>query len=173
MRLAILAFAIAALGVAAPGVQADGTKSKRTVEMPAPLGSEGDRVEHPQTYYTHPPRTTYRVIRRQAAPQVYYTKPSTTTYTTRTYTTGTSCCCACGETMTTTTTIAPGSLSGPYTGGVGYGIEGGYYGGGGAVIVSEGSGRRGSYVLSAPASRFTFQRRGGYSGGKRMGSGCH
>jgi hypothetical protein len=189
MRLAILGFALAALGVTAPGALADGKNVKRTVEMPSPLSGDGYRVEHPKTYYTdppraygyaHPPRTTYRVVRREAAPQVYYSAPSTTTYTTRTYTTGTtyttgpSCCCSCDGTRTTTTTIAPGSLSGPYNGGVGYGVEGGYYGGGGGVIISEGSGTRGSYVLSAPASRYTFQRRGGYGGGKGMGgAGCH
>lgn len=173
MRLAILGFALAALCVTAPGALADGKNVKRTVEMPAPLSGDGYRVEHPKTYYTHPPReygyahpprTTYRVVRREAAPQVYYSAPSTT---------GTSCCCSCGE-IVTTTTIAPGSLSGPYTGGVGYGVEGGYYGGGGGVVIREGSGARGSYVLSAPASRYTFQRRGSYGGGKGMGGGgCH
>lgn len=59
-----------------------------------------------------------------------------------------------------------------FTGGVGTGIEGGFYGGGGGYVVSGSSG--GSYVLGHSASRFTFNQRGGgkKGHGKKGGGGC-
>lgn len=59
-----------------------------------------------------------------------------------------------------------------FSGGVGSGVTGGYYGGGGGVFIS--SGRSYSGVLSHSASNFTFR---GQRGGKRRGGGggcgCH
>lgn len=56
-----------------------------------------------------------------------------------------------------------------FSGGVGAGVDGGFYGGGGAVLIS--SGRSYSGVLSHSASSFTF--RSGHRGGKnRGGGGC-
>lgn len=54
-----------------------------------------------------------------------------------------------------------------FSGGVGNGVDGGYYGGGGAVLIS--SGRSYSGVLSHSASSYTF--RSGRRGGKRRGGG--
>lgn len=54
-----------------------------------------------------------------------------------------------------------------FSGGVGNGVDGGFYGGGGAIFIS--SGRSFSGVLSHRASQFTF--RGHRGGGKRRGGG--
>jgi hypothetical protein len=57
-----------------------------------------------------------------------------------------------------------------FSGGVGNGVDGGYYGGGGAIFIS--SGRSYSGVLSHRASHFTFR---GHRGGKKRrggGGGC-
>ena len=54
-----------------------------------------------------------------------------------------------------------------FTGGVGAGVDGGYYGGGGGFITFGASG--GSYVLSHSAARFAFNR--SHSGTKRSGHG--
>ena len=53
-----------------------------------------------------------------------------------------------------------------FSGGVGNGVDGGFYGGGGAIFIS--SGRSFSGVLSHRASHFTFRR---YGGGKKRGGG--
>ncbi|MEL7110840.1 MAG: hypothetical protein AAGL99_16375 [Pseudomonadota bacterium] len=57
-----------------------------------------------------------------------------------------------------------------FSGGVGSGVSGGYYGGGGAVLIS--SGRSYSGVLSHGASSFTFRSRRGRRGGGGGGGGC-
>ncbi|MEL6725195.1 MAG: hypothetical protein AAFP81_06535 [Pseudomonadota bacterium] len=54
-----------------------------------------------------------------------------------------------------------------FTGGVGSGVDGGFYGGGGGAIVIS-SGRSFSGVLSHSASQFTFR---GHRGGKKRGGG--
>ena len=57
-----------------------------------------------------------------------------------------------------------------FSGGVGNGVDGGYYGGGGAIFIS--SGRSYSGVMSHSASHFTFR---GHRGGKKRrggGGGC-
>ena len=60
-----------------------------------------------------------------------------------------------------------------FSGGVGNGVDGGYYGGGGGYI-SVGGGARFSGVLSARASAYTFTSGGGkwHGGGKPGGGGC-
>lgn len=59
-----------------------------------------------------------------------------------------------------------------FSGGVGNGVDGGYYGGGGAIFIS--SGRSYSGVLTHSASHFTFRSRGGkkWRGGGGGGCGC-
>ena len=59
-----------------------------------------------------------------------------------------------------------------FSGGVGNGVDGGFYGGGGAVFIS--SGRSFSGVLSHSASSFTFRsrRRGGKKRRYGGGGGC-
>jgi len=57
-----------------------------------------------------------------------------------------------------------------FSGGVGNGVDGGYYGGGGGIVIS--SGRSYSGVLSHGASRFTFRNRGGKRRGGGGGGGC-
>ena len=56
-----------------------------------------------------------------------------------------------------------------FSGGVGNGVDGGFYGGGGAIVI--GSGRSFSSVLTHSASSFTFRSRGGGKK-KRRGGGC-
>ncbi len=62
---------------------------------------------------------------------------------------------------------------GSFTGGVGAGVGGDFYGGGGAVIIS--SGRSYSGVMSHTASSYTYRSHRGYRGGgkkRRGGGGC-
>ncbi len=54
-----------------------------------------------------------------------------------------------------------------FSGGVGAGVDGGFYGGGGGAVIITG-GRSFSGVLSHSASRFTFR---GHRGGKKRGGG--
>ncbi len=182
LLLALCTLGLAALGLAGTAA-ADGMKKTRTVEAPAPLGTHKPHprgYSHPpRTYsyttptrrYVHPPKRTYRTVTRTAPTTTTRIITRGPTYT-RQVTSGGSCCC-CAPTATTTY-LAPGSYGGPYSGGVGYDVgTGGVYGGGSTVIVGGTSGGRSSYVLSAPAARFAFQRRGGGMGGKRMGGGCH
>jgi hypothetical protein len=63
-----------------------------------------------------------------------------------------------------------------FSGGVGNGVEGGFYGGGGAIFI--GGDKRFSGVLQSRASQFTFQnrrrsgkKRGGHHGGHHGGGG--
>lgn len=58
-----------------------------------------------------------------------------------------------------------------FNGGVGSGVDGGFYGGGGGAIIIGGS-RSFSGVLSHSASNFTFRSRGGGKKRRRGGGGC-
>jgi len=185
LLLALCTLGLAALGLTGTAA-ADGMKKTRTVEAPAPLGTYTPApAPHPRGYshpprtysyttptrrYAHPPKRTYRTVTRSAPATTTRIVTQGPTYT-RQVTTGS---CRCAPARATTRYISPGSYGGPYSGGVGYDVgTGGVYGGGSTVIVGGTSGGRSSYVLSAPAARFAFQRRGGGMGGKRMGGGCH
>ncbi len=113
-----------------------------------------------------------------------YTKTSAPTRTTRTYTRTAAPTVARRSSHTTTRRVAQPTRrtvrdtgltldAGSFSGGVGNGVDGGFYGGGGAIVL--GGERRFSGVLSHSASAFTFRQRG-TRGGKRGhhggGGGC-
>ena len=107
----------------------------------------------------HPPVVTKRsVTHRTAPPQRTVTRRATTT----THRTAPPRRVATRRGETTGVQLHMASFSG----GVGNGVDGGFYGGGGAVFIS--SGKSYSGVLSHGASRFTFR---GHRGGKRRGGG--
>lgn len=156
---ASLALALMA-SLSTPGAFADGQRTTRTVVTPAPLAPQpGYRAYAPPTdryVYTAPAPVTRTVrtvvVRRDVAPapvaSVTYASPC-------------GCNCGCGRAAPAVTYVAPGSLTLPYDGGVGYTItDGGYYSGG-SVVYSSGPayGYSGSRVLSHPASRYTFERK--------------
>lgn len=106
-----------------------------------------------------------------------YTKRSAPTRTTRTYTRK-AAPTVTRRSSTTTRRIAHPTRTvrtasevtldmASFSGGVGNGVDGGFYGGGGTVFI--GGGQRFSGVLSHGASSFTFRR--GHRGGKRRGGG--
>ncbi|MCF6329026.1 MAG: hypothetical protein L3J02_04420 [Henriciella sp.] len=158
-------------------VFADGTPGQRINHGPAPLQAhnmpppepgcvliEGNTwsCPVPKTRYTHAPSQTTRTTQtvRRSAP----------TTTRRTYTRTVP---ATTTTRRTRTVAAPSTLTldlASFSGGVGNGVDGGFYGGGGIIIL--GGDRRFSGVLSHAASAFTFrQRRGGGGGCGCMGGG--
>ena len=107
----------------------------------------------------HPPVVTKRsVTHRTAPPQRTVTRRATTT----THRTAPPRRVATRRVETTGVQLDMASFSG----GVGNGVDGGFYGGGGAVFIS--SGKSYSGVLSHGASRCTFR---GHRGGKRRGGG--
>ncbi|MEM7640173.1 MAG: hypothetical protein AAF269_14050 [Pseudomonadota bacterium] len=107
----------------------------------------------------HPPVVTKRsVTHRTAPPQRTVTRRATTT----THRTAPPRRVATRRVETTGVQLDMASFSG----GVGNGVDGGFYGGGGTLFIS--SGRSYSGVLSHGASRFTFR---GHRGGKRRGGG--
>ena len=107
----------------------------------------------------HPPVVTKRsVTHRTAPPQRTVTRRATTT----THRTAPPRRVATRRVETTGVQLDMASFSG----GVGNGVDGGFYGGGGTIFIS--SGRSYSGVLSHGASRFTFR---GHRGGKRRGGG--
>lgn len=107
----------------------------------------------------HPPVVTKRSVTHRSAPQRTVTQRATTTRRTAVPRR-----VATRQVETTDVRLDMASFSG----GVGNGVDGGFYGGGGTVFIS--SGRSYSGVLSHGASRFTFRdNRGGKRGG---GGGC-
>ncbi len=173
----ILAIAAMAALFSAP-VFADGTPGQQINRGPAPLQAhnltppqpgcvlvEGNAwsCPVPQTRYTHAPRQTTRTTQtvRRSAP----------TTTRRTYTRTVPATTTTRRTATRTRTVAaPSALTldlASFSGGVGNGVDGGFYGGGSTVIL--GGDRRFSGVLSHAASSFTFRQRRTHRGG---GGGC-
>ncbi|MEE2930527.1 MAG: hypothetical protein VX599_07415 [Pseudomonadota bacterium] len=106
----------------------------------------------------HPPVVTKRIVTHRKAP----TRTVTRTETRHPV-----------RTVQRVETRAVQLDMGSFTGGVGAGVGGDFYGGGGAVIIS--SGRSYSGVMSHTASSYTFRSHRGYRGGgkkRRGGGGC-
>ncbi len=77
------------------------------------------------------------------------------------------------QTTQTVRRSAPSTLTldlASFSGGVGNGVDGGFYGGGGIIIL--GGDRRFSGVLSHAASAFTFRQRRTHRSGGGAGCGC-
>lgn len=106
----------------------------------------------------HPPVVTKRTVTHRSAP----TQRAVTRRTTSTSRTAPPRRVATRRVETNAVRLDMASFSG----GVGNGVDGGFYGGGGSVFIS--SGRSYSGVLSHGASRFTFRSN---RGGKRRGGG--
>jgi len=168
----ILAIAAMAALFSAP-VFADGTPGQRINRGPAPLQAHNLTPPEPgcvlvegNAWSCPAPRQTTRTIQtvRRSVPTTTrrtYTRTVPATTTTRRTRSATR----------TRTVAAPSALTldlASFSGGVGNGVDGGFYGGGGIVIL--GGDRRFSGVLSHAASSFTFRQRRRHRGGG--GCGC-
>ena len=104
----------------------------------------------------HPPVVTKRTVTHRSAPVTHRTvqRPTRTVRTV--------------ERFERSTDVQLDLAS--FSGGVGNGVDGGFYGGGGGAIIIGGS-RSFSGVLSHSASSFTFRSRGGGKK-RRRGGGC-
>ena len=187
----ILAIAAMTALFAAP-VFADGTPGQRVNRGPAPLQAHNMTPPEPgcvlvegkmwscpvpQTRYTHAPSRTHTAPRRQVQQTTQTVRRSAPTTTRRTYTRTVPATTTTRRTRSaarTRTVAAPSALTldlASFSGGVGNGVDGGFYGGGGTIVL--GGERRFSGVLSHAASSFTFrQRRSHRGGGGGGGGGC-
>ncbi len=123
--------------------------------------------------HSHNTTTASRTYTRRSAPSRTtrtYTRTAQPTVTRRSTSSTTRRVAAPTRTVRTSSDVTLDLAS--FSGGVGNGVDGGFYGGGGTVFI--GGGQRFSGVLSHGASSFTF-RRGHRGGGKRGhggGGGC-
>lgn len=187
----ILAGLALALTLTAP-VFADGTPGQRVNRGPDPVRAHQPVPPEPGCYLiengkawscpARPVKTPPKQVRTEAKPccgtttrTVVKKHPPVVTKRSVTHRTATPQRTVSRRAVTTKRRVAapaaPASTAvrldvGSFSGGVGSGVSGGYYGGGGGVFIS--SGRSYSGVMSHTASSFTFR---GHRGGKRRGGG--
>ena len=190
----ILAIAALSALFAAPAF-ADGTPGRQVNRGPAPLQAHTLTppepgcvlIENgtmwscpaPQTRRTHTPAPTYHPP-RQTAQTTHTVRRSAPTVTRQTYTRTRPATTSVRRSAPTTTrrvTTSSRTASASsavtldlasFSGGVGNGVDGGFYGGGGTIFIA--GSNRFSGVLSHSASSFTFRQRR-HGGGKRGGGG--
>ena len=191
------ALAVSALFVA-PAF-ADGTPGKRVNHGPAPLqahamtppepgcvlveGGKAWACPVPQARFTHQPTSHRSTTRTTSSHGTHYGHRTNDHGSSHGHSHTSSHGADHGHTHGTTHRVVSSSSSShrvvdtgvkldvaSFSGGVGNGVDGGFYGGGGGIFI--GGGKSYSGVLSHAASQFTFRQRGGKKrghGGKRGG----
>ncbi|MEM5515830.1 hypothetical protein WNY37_02640 [Henriciella sp. AS95] len=179
-RLAALAGSLALF--AAPAV-ADGYANRPVNKGPSPLKASELTPPEPGCYLVDAETDTWSCPplpqkAQSTSTRTYIDESKTRTYVNR-YTTGGECC---GDTRPTPRPVVTSrppvlvergmriNISG-FNGGVGSGVDGGYYGGGGGFAYASASSS--ASATSYAAASLTF--RGGFRGGgkKHKGGGCH
>lgn len=185
-RLAVLAGAIALF--AAPAV-ADGYANKTYNRGPAPLKAHELTPPEPGCYLLDAETDTWSCppLQQQVhktstghehgTVRRYIDESKTRTYVNR-YTTGGECCGGTPRPVPPRPAPPPVLVqrglridASSFSGGVGSGVDGGFYGGGGGFAYASASASSSASAMASASAALTF--RGGFRGGGKKGGGCH